>query len=485
MTNEEQDYRMDGLLRQRLEGAEAPVPADLWDRIQHARQERRARPYGWAGFGALVLITAVYAGWMSMQPAGPATPVPEVTETETADAGSDPGHGALTWSQPDPGPEGSAEAPGQVHDYAPARNRTFRADSPADASGSSARKTPLRGRTGQNASASKPGSAAESGIGATGESGAKGDQALLSLPADHQEVISAGNAPGALDRLLNPYAFHALRNESGPETAGLPAGPVSILHSGKKTPSCYAFNSFLRGLSTDLYIAPEYASRQLVYKDPAMIEYAERRKSTESYSFAFSAGFRVNAHFEGGLALRTGLIYTDIVEKLTYADPDAEVRRVITISIDTIYNPPDVIIMVDTLSIAEYGQYDKVGYNNYRFYDVPLILGYEIDRGPWILSLNTGLMLNVGTSRRGNMLDPSANLVSIHSSRPDGYPAFRTKVGTSLLMSLGVNYAIRPKLHLLLEPQLRVWMRPLTLKEYPVDQKYVNMGLAMGLRQYF
>lgn len=488
MTNEEQDYRMDALFRKRLEGVEAPVSAGLWDRIQLARQERRARPYGWAGFGALVLLTAAYAGWMSTRP--PATPAPPVVISgqETAATGSGNAGGSLVLSPEEKDLTDMSGSAGLSGSAAPTSERPsasgagIRSDEGSFRTRSGAGRTSSRSRTdGTSSDASM--NTGTSGQATAAEPGPQ--QAGTSTnTAQAEEAVPAEDMAG-MHRLDNPFALHLLPNNLGPEVGGLPASGLSILQSGKKTPSCYAFNSFLRGLSTDLYIAPEYASRQLVYKDPDMIEYAERRRSTEAYSFAFSAGFRLNAHFKGGLALRSGLIYTDIVEKLTYADPDAEVRRVITVSIDTIYNPPDVIIMVDTLSIAEFGQYDKVGYNNYRFYDVPLILGYELDRGRWIVSLNTGMMLNIGTSRRGNMLDPSANLVSIHSSRPDGYPAFRTKVGTSLLMSLGVNYAIRPKLHLLLEPQLRVWMRPLTLKEYPVDQKYVNLGLAMGIRQYF
>lgn len=101
----------------------------------------------------------------------------------------------------------------------------------------------------------------------------------------------------------------------------------------KSSPTCYSFNSFLRGLSIDAYMAPEYASRQLVYKDPSMVEYAEQRKNDESYVFAYSAGFRVNAHFKGGLALRTGLVYTDIAEKLQYRDENAQITKVINVTL--------------------------------------------------------------------------------------------------------------------------------------------------------
>jgi hypothetical protein len=482
---EQQEYRMDELLRQRLQGAEAPVPAGMWARIQDARQERRPHPLGWAGFGALVLLTAAFAGWMTLHQSDAFETSPDLLpHHETAMIA--PGQTAATAAQ-DPAADAFDTKVSSVND--PAINlRDITTYSATDKSPESTPGLQASRRHGHAGAARSPGGAAANARAAQSQTDGKdgnvlkNEQAGLAsqpVPATEMPALFASATP--LTRLHgraqpNPVSEQSLFDLSAPQ--------LSILLK-KNGPTCYSFNSFLRGLSVDLYLAPEYASRQLVYKNPGMIDYAERRNATEAYSFAFSAGFRANAHFEGGLALRTGLIYTDIVEKFTYTDPNAEVRRVITVSIDTIYNPPDVIIMVDTLSIVEYGNYDKVGYNSYRFYDVPLILGYEIDRGRWIMSLNTGVMLNVATTRRGNMLDPSSNLVSINSSRSDSYPAFRKKVGTSLLMSLGVNYAIRPKLHLLLEPQLRVWMRPLNLKDYPVDQKYVNMGLAMGFRQYF
>jgi hypothetical protein len=260
--------------------------------------------------------------------------------------------------------------------------------------------------------------------------------------------------------------------------------PINVLNK-KGGPDCYSFQSFLRGLSVDGYIAPEYASRQLVYKDPTQVTYAEQRKNNENYSFAYSLGFRANAHFKRGLALRTGLVISTIVEKFTYQDPNAQITRVLNISVDTTIINNEIFIVVDTISMVEYGRRDLVGYNSYRFYDIPLMVGYELDRGRWIMHLNTGVLLNVATARRGQFLDPDGNLVSINSNEADNYGAFRKKVGSSLLMSLGVNYALTNKLHFLVEPQLRVWMQPLTVNAYPIDQKYVNLGLALGFRQYF
>jgi hypothetical protein len=252
----------------------------------------------------------------------------------------------------------------------------------------------------------------------------------------------------------------------------------------KRVPSCYSFHSLLRGLSVDLYAAPEYAARQMVYSDDASMEHATRRNDTERYAFAWSAGFRASAHFRGGLALRSGLVYTDIMERFRTNDPDAEITRVITVKIDTIYEGSSPMIKIDTLSIVEYGQRDKVDLNHYRFVDIPLIVGYEMDRGRWFMSLNAGLLFNLATAQRGTILAMDGMPVSIDSDAAGAQHPYRTRVGSSFQMALGLNYALAPRLHLIMEPQFRVWLRPLNVPSYPIDQKYVNAGLAVGVRRY-
>ncbi len=491
MMSEPKKYQMDDLLRQRVKDASASVPHGMWEKILDARRNQRYYPVSWMGFSAMVLVTAAFAGWVTFGENRTHNDLPlekpgveqarESLEQPTASirtAEEDLQKGHSSASEAD---RGGAETPAQDVRQKAAGHRSMpdRASAGTGQIEITAGKAVVRQEESRTSSATR-----DRGI-STSEALIPGMESSFSPSLrDENQVLARSKALTEDWTVLGSKGpSEVVAHAQG--QADLPVPPFMAAQQRRSSPSCYSFHTFLRGLSVDGYLAPEYALRQLVYKEPGMGEYAAMRDETESYSFAFSAGFRANAHFKGGLALRTGVVYTDIVEKFRNADPDAEVRRIITVNIDTIYNPPDVIINVDTLSIVEYGAYDKVGYNRYRFYDVPLLLGYELDRGRWIVHINTGLMLNIGTARRGQILDPQSNLVSIHSGENSSYPAFRSKVGSSLLMSLGFNYAVRPKLHLLLEPQFRVWMKPLNLEDYPVDQKYMNIGLAMGVRQYF
>jgi hypothetical protein len=488
MMSKSNKYKMDELLKQRLKDASAPVPEGMWSRIVDARKDRRVHPYGWAGFGALVLITAAFAGWMAYgefkanQPEAiqVASVANSASSSDVYNAATSQGQydksDVMTTSDLDAANESSSSAQGE--------NAAAQSDDASTINTRNAANSSKKSNTARNNASNQKATSSDQ-LESKIEEG--NDEAMIQdeFSSDLFATVQSNQKLGMPQHLSNSGMIHETSSMDKGRYAEFYPGVLKLGGSKKGSPNCYSFNSFLRGLSIDAYMAPEYAARQLVYKEPGMIDYAALRNETESYSFAFSMGFRANAHFKGGLALRTGLIYTDIVEKLQFRDPNAETTKVITINIDTLYDGPNQIIRIDTLSIVEYGQQDKVGYNRYRFFDVPLILAYEIDRGRWIIHLNTGVMLNIATAQRGSLLDPESNLVSINSNGVNSYPAFRKKVGSSLLMSLGFNYALKPKLHLLIEPQLRVWMSPLNIKDYPVDQKYVNVGLAMGVRQYF
>lgn len=485
---------MDAPIRNMMYPAEAAVPADMWDRIQQGRASRRK--IGWGGFIAAVFLIAmlsVWATWRDSKTVGPADGIQtasisiptagnseqseavvylneaENLNAQTSNQEENPGSQGANFSNTSSNQSGLASNSSSNNNL----NKNIRSAAPTKEMNVSVANAFSNDRNstinGKDAKKTKnlPEAIPDFEVAASEENTLSESDSRMKYPA--------------LTSLGNRNATGILTDDDQPT---LKYPPINVL--GKKGgPDCYSFQSFLRGLSIDGYIAPEYASRQLVYKDPSQITYAEQRKNNENYSFAYSLGFRANAHFKRGLALRTGLVISTIVEKFTYQDPSVQVTRVLNISVDTTIINNEMTIVVDTISMVEYGRRDLVGYNSYRFYDIPLMVGYELDRGRWILHLNTGVLLNVATARRGQFLDPDGNLVSINSNEAGNYGAFRKKVGSSLLMSLGVNYALTNKLHFLVEPQLRVWMQPLTVNAYPIDQKYVNLGLALGFRQYF
>ncbi|MCF8239344.1 MAG: hypothetical protein K9I85_14370 [Saprospiraceae bacterium] len=515
MMKKRQNEFLDENLRRRLENTDSPVPDNMWSRIQAARQDKRIHPLGWYYFSASILVVASIALWLSFHSPSAERPTiqheeqPVYQDAPTADQQNSSTQTADITNASDQVDQTNQTLQNETNTVNTTDQQERQSQSASTVnqsvekgSNTGKRKTQKSGTAGS----SNAGSIQASNKNQSSQDRFKQDAANTvgqNLAQDDARAVGTDRPTGS--NVLNrqndagqkaevfeiDYRFATTDKLFQDQVAGVQSNQTHKLPGigksakRKATPSCYSFNSFLRGLSVDAYFAPEYASRQLVYKDPSMIGYAEQRKNDESYMFAYSAGFRINAHFRGGLALRTGLIYTDITEKLEYRDENAQVTKVINVTLDTIYQNGNIVYVWDTLSVTEYGSYNKIGYNRYRFYDIPLMVGYEIDRGNWVIQLNTGILFNIAASQRGDFLDPDHQLVNFDSNNEQGYQAFRTHVGSSLLMSMGFNYALRPKLHLLLEPQLRVWMKPLNIQAYPIDQKYVNLGVAMGIRQYF
>lgn len=513
---EKQAYDMDKLLRQRLRNGEAPVPGDLWQRIEAARKPKRDPLPLWAGLSLLVVVTAGMAFWMSLSDtssvsgaAGSQPDQPQVRTIPAAVIGAKEGGAevgvSVSGSTADEGREASRvevqatatsstgskqmNAPSMEAHRASGSSKT--SEGSATGNTSTSKSVKAEGRTAPTQKLKRPAKQLEKGKAVPskptadsgeGYDGAGDDFALSGEPAPgSQGSTNKEITEGAAGPLLFLRDRGTQRiDEASLDLHGLlgsPAVPTRV-------PACYSFQTALRGLSVDLYAAPAYAVRQMVYRDDATMAHAKLRNDTERYAFAYSTGFRASAHFRGGLALRTGLTYTDIMERFRTNDPDADITRVITIQIDTIFEGPSPVIKIDTLSIIEYGQRDKVDLNHYRFVDIPLIVGYEMDRGRWFLSMNAGLLFNLATAQRGTILAMDGSPISIDSEKAGAQHPYKTRVGSSFQLGMGLNYALAPRLHLLLEPQFRVWLKPLNVASYPIDHKYVNAGLAIGIRRY-
>jgi len=247
-----------------------------------------------------------------------------------------------------------------------------------------------------------------------------------------------------------------------------------------KDPECARFGKWLRlYFYADAYFSPDIAFRTLKPKTADYYEYSQTREDTESRGISFSSGLRFSVVSNYGWALRTGIVYSQINEKFDYLSED-EVRT----TIKTIYGPGNVVIGYDTL--VENGSRFKTTYNHYKMIDIPLIVGYEVNaKNKMSFSLNGGVYLNIMSRQKGDFLSPENKLVSFTSEEENPYPAFKSRLNLSLFGSVGVMYNITDQWQLLLEPQVRYYMDPLTNRNYMVEQSYFSTGLITGLRYKF
>lgn len=255
---------------------------------------------------------------------------------------------------------------------------------------------------------------------------------------------------------------------------------LSELFHGKPDP-CYAFNPYDSGKKgpphfyIDVLGGPMYANRTLAAKNDDLASYATIRDSTETSRLGFNSTIRASLVLANGIALRSGVAYTQINEKLDLFDG--------TTTDIAIYEIKDVhgnIIGTQTDTII--GQRIKTTYNRYKMVDIPVILGYEVRDRNWTIALNGGAYFNVLFEQKGEFLSPDLTTVNFTSTEEEHYDAFNNSVGMSLFGSVGLHYKIGNRLHLMAEPQFRYFMDSFTNADYPLQQNYWAVGMNLGVR---
>ena len=228
-------------------------------------------------------------------------------------------------------------------------------------------------------------------------------------------------------------------------------------------PKCAKFSAKIR---FDLYVdgiaSYDYAFKSLTTKTGEDTNYRDRRSSTEAFYYAFTAGTRFSLVTSNGWALRTGLVYANVGELFKYVNVDA---------IEPTTGEVSLLEITKT--------------NRFQTFDVPVILGYEMDFKNFVLHVNTGAYINLLFEKKGFILSPDLNPVSLDSRYAEefgSYSPFRNHVGASLFGSIGINYKLSSHVQLIIEPHFKSNLRSITIDSYSLNQKYLTTGLITGLR---
>lgn len=265
-------------------------------------------------------------------------------------------------------------------------------------------------------------------------------------------------------------------------TRGLPPLPeVPVRARALKLPArpeCVRFGRNRLRFFLDAGFSADLPLRSLEAKGDYASAYVASRNATESPRFSYSGGLRLSLLTPWGLALRTGLNYSQINEKFDFTNRTEE-----TVTITTIYDAEGNIIGTDTMRSG--GGQRVIAHNRLRMLDIPLLLGYEKRLGRWNLGANAGAYLNLLFSADGEFLSPEMEPVPFSSGQPETWPAFRNRIGLGWYGSFQLGYLLTPSLQLLLEPHVKYFPRPATIDQYQAEQRMASIGLFLGLRQEF
>lgn len=305
---------------------------------------------------------------------------------------------------------------------------------------------------------------------------------LARLAAAAPAIQQAIRPPDTQDPFNPAPALSPVREEAAP------ALPSALERHQKKglsifdglfspDPKCAEFGRGTWGFYLDALLSPDLTFRRLQPRDPEFEEYANTREETESNMYAFSGALRLSLVSDRGLALRTGLNYSQINERFSFVNGSEEV-------IETINNYDQEGNIISTDTIIKIGTRRKITQNHYRMLDIPFLLGYEFTSGKLKVSANGGAYLNLLFRQKGDFLSPGdLQPVRFDSGDPNAYPAFKQQVGLGWYGSVGLAYQMGPNLQLVVEPHIKVYPKSVTRDQYGVQQRYMTTGLFVGVRQ--
>lgn len=231
----------------------------------------------------------------------------------------------------------------------------------------------------------------------------------------------------------------------------------------------FKFSKLKKGLSIELSIGAGIHKQILETKRPAYEEYRNDRDTTENEMISYAVNFRISKRWENGFSIRTGLGYTLINDRFHWEAKPGSASPL---------TPPggEPPKPQDT---------KKTTWNRSHFIDIPILLSYGIKKNRWGVNINTGPMFNILFMQKGDILSPGRQPISITTSSPETYPAFKKDGGISFYSSINLEYRLNKNTEILIEPFYMKQLSDLSSEIYPLRQKNNMGGMTLGLRKIF
>lgn len=492
---ENQDVKIDEIFRQQLQNAELPPPPFVWPAVENELRKRRRIVAAWwlfaFGMFAVASVGLWKAGlWSTAAPSNTIltsaielqkkvqeVPVQEQTETASGISAS-----AVVENAPTHSLSTSTEAG--------ASSVKFKQNAVAESQQSFSTKVGIQKvRLQTDTEAKQKVSIAKIQNPTIQQSSSLDNTAVSPTP---EGIDLAGFKP--LESLLAPdyiqiNAPRQIASIAHPNKTAFPKSLKSLSRRKKDQPRvCYDFARHPSAMLIDVYAGPSMAQRQLTSRLDDQ-PYLNQRLSTERRNAAFNAGLRASLMFNSNFLVRTGLNFDQITEIFEYIDP-AYTQYTIKIKV-----LPNGMTDIDTIGV-EYGENYLKTYNRYSTLDVPLVVGMEMRRGRSGLSINAGFSANVLFQRSGVIIDPNTHEPARFGHIPEDPKApgpktplsqdvFRTNLGLSATASIQWYWHLSPYFRVFVEPSFRQVLRPVTLENHPVEQRYSILGLRLGATTIF
>ncbi len=215
--------------------------------------------------------------------------------------------------------------------------------------------------------------------------------------------------------------------------------------------------------------------------DSATTELVQLRQDTEQNLETLQLGAQFNwQHKQTGLALTSGINYTQINEKFEYRNNQVTVDSIQ--GIESFYRNVngDTIAIMGMIPQTTTATIHKRYYNNYRLIDVPVLIGYRKQFGDFSIGAQAGVFVNLTLQTSGRFFANETDDIDI-----DEADIFKTNVGLSYYVGATIDYHLNEKWTVFAAPNIRYFPNSFSKTNYGISQKYSLYGVNLGLQYSF
>lgn len=269
-----------------------------------------------------------------------------------------------------------------------------------------------------------------------------------------------------------------LRNLPATSAPSLPPGPRTGCSDWGKGP---AFRPYF-----GLYGGAMYPLKSLSAKRTDFETIAAGRQETETVLEGVAAGAYLGMRHRSGLFGEAGLEYLRINERFDQNTVHTDtIGRIAVIGI-IVHAPGDTTFISDSVAVLKETRFVKRTYNNYRFLQVPLAIGYEWPAGNgWRFYGKAGVSVNINFRQKAEILNLTGVPEKYLSEKAGPGHPFRSRISLSPFATVGARYRLTPNLSLFAELRYLHQGGGLTAEAYPLRQQYRLPGGNVGAHFQF
>ncbi len=212
----------------------------------------------------------------------------------------------------------------------------------------------------------------------------------------------------------------------------------------------------------------------------AKLGFVNRKDTSETMMPSFTFGVRFSKNISRDWLVKTGLHFSQINERFDYRNEN-EKRITTVITIRTIIRGPgDTLVVRDTSYVEQTGTRVKRTYNTYRNIDIPLLLSYEVRNPDFTVGVQGGLLFNVRSWYRGDMLDTT--LIPMSQTIRDPKTQLKTTMGVGVYAGVSFVKRFTDTWEVFAEPWYRRYLQNHAVTDAPFRQNISSYGLQLGVR---